>query len=212
MEVQWSTRHCPNSVTVCSDLFAFIAIAVDIPHCVFAVMEVNYFGVVAITQKFLPLIRQHKGRIINISSVAGFAAGATVGVYSASKFALEALTDSLRRELTPLGVAVVSVNPAFVKTKIGDKSAASYKAVSAEARQVYSHCINDKQAEQLEQMVAKGDEPTVTTEAIETALTSPKPNDRYVVANVDGAPAWLITKFIRILPTHLMDIISAPKK
>ncbi len=86
-----------------------------------AVMEVNYFGVVTITQKFLPLIRQHKGRIINISSVAGFAAGATVGVYSASKFALEALTDSLRRELTPLGVAVVSINPASVKTKIGTK-------------------------------------------------------------------------------------------
>jgi NAD(P)-dependent dehydrogenase (short-subunit alcohol dehydrogenase family) len=204
--------RCLPSVAVSIDLFALIAIAVDIPLCMSAVMEVNYFGVVAITQKFLPLIRQHKGRIINISSVAGFVAGATVGAYSASKFALEALTDSLRRELTPLGVAVVSVNPAFVKTKIGDKSRASYEAISPEARQVYSHCVNDKQAEQQAQMVAKGDEPTVTTEAIETALISPKPNDRYIVANVGGAPAWLITKFIRILPTHLMDIIGAPKK
>ncbi len=175
-------------------------------------MEVNYFGVVAITQKFLPLIRQHKGRIINISSIAGFFSAAAGAPYAPSKFALEALTDSLRRELTPLGVAVVSVNPGFVQTKIGDKSLASYDAISPEARQVYSSCMNDKQHDHVLQLIAKGDEPTVTTDAIETALTSPKPNDRYIVANMDGAPAWLMTKFIRILPTHLMDIIGAPKK
>ena len=175
-------------------------------------MEVNYFGVVAITQKFLPLIRQHKGRIINISSVAGFSATATGAPYAPSKFALESLTDSLRRELTPLGVAVVAINPALIKTSMSTTAAAEgFKAVSAAGRQVYSNCVNEKQAEQLARIVSKADDPIVTTEAIETGLTSPKPKDRYIVANVDGAPAWLIVFVGRILPTHLMDIISAPK-
>ncbi len=176
-------------------------------------MEVNYFGVVAITQKFLPLIRQHKGRIINISSVAGFIATATGAPYAPSKFALEALTDSLRRELTPLGVAVVAINPALIKTSMSTTAAAEgFKAVSAAGRQVYSDCVNDRQAEHFSRMVAKGDEPKVTSEAIETALTSPKPNDRFIVGNADGAPAWLAVRLIRFLPTHLFDLISAPKK
>ena len=177
----------------------------------FAVMEVNYFGVVAITQKFLPLIRQHKGRIINISSGLGFFSPATGAPYAPSKFALEALTDSLRRELTPLGVAVVSVNPGYVKSVMSSQAALKLDTISQEIRQVYSNCVNEKQAEQLARIVSKADDPIVTTEAIETGLTSPKPKDRYIVANVDGAPAWLIVFVGRILPTHLMDIISAPK-
>ena len=87
------------------------------PHSV-AVFEVNYFGVVAMTQKFLPLIRASKGRIINVSSILGLICRGGGGAYCSSKFALEGFSDSLRKEVRPLGVAVVLVNPATVLTKI----------------------------------------------------------------------------------------------
>ena len=63
------------------------------------VFEVNVVGVVAVTQAFLPLLKVARGRIVNISSLAGRAALPFLGPYAASKFALEAISDSLRREL-----------------------------------------------------------------------------------------------------------------
>ena len=88
--------------------------------------EVNVFGVLAITQKFLPLIHQAKGRIINISSTASSAVAPFHGPYSSAKLALNGLTDSLRLELKPLGVKVSLIIYGSVQTPIwatgGDKS------------------------------------------------------------------------------------------
>jgi short-subunit dehydrogenase len=61
-------------------------------------LEINVVGVAMVTQHFLPLLRQGRGRIVNISSTAGFLAVPMIGAYSASKFALEAMSDSLRQE------------------------------------------------------------------------------------------------------------------
>src|ERR1700746_2835599 len=70
------------------------------------VLEVNLIGVVAVTQAFLPLLRRSAGGIVNITSVAGRAALPFMGPYAASKFGLEAISDSWRRELIPFGVKV----------------------------------------------------------------------------------------------------------
>ncbi len=170
--------------------------------------EVNYFGAVAITQKFLPLIRQYKGRILNVSSVAGIIAGGSLGAYSGSKFALEALTDSLCRELAPLGVAVVIINPAAVSTKIGDKVLNQIVSVLPEQKwlDLYGRYYI-KQNEVFKRCFLKADEPTVTTEVVIAGLFAEKPEARYIVANLDGAPAWLIVRLAQTLPTYLLDLL-----
>jgi NAD(P)-dependent dehydrogenase (short-subunit alcohol dehydrogenase family) len=86
------------------------AIAVNAPVEVFAIdewrrlFEVNLFGHIAVTQTLLPALIRSKGRVVNISSVGGRIAMATYGPYASAKFALEAVSDSLRREIAPFGV------------------------------------------------------------------------------------------------------------
>ena len=75
------------------------------------VMEVNFFGAVSLTKTFLELIRENKGRVINVSSLNGIIGTGSKSAYCASKFALEGFSDSLRKEVAPLGVAVSIVNP-----------------------------------------------------------------------------------------------------
>jgi short-subunit dehydrogenase len=75
------------------------------------VFDVNVFGLMRATQKFLPLLRQSKGRVINVSSILGALTVPEMGVYSASKHAMESLSDAMRRELRPLDVSVSVVQP-----------------------------------------------------------------------------------------------------
>jgi NAD(P)-dependent dehydrogenase (short-subunit alcohol dehydrogenase family) len=85
--------------------------------------QTNVFGLLDVTRAFLPQMRERRsGRIINVSSVVGRVVFPGMGVYSASKFALEALSDALRMEVAPFGVSVVLIEPGFVKTDIGAAS------------------------------------------------------------------------------------------
>lgn len=83
--------------------------------------EVNLFGVIAVTQAFLPLLRESRGRIVNMSSVAGRFTFPFAGIYSASKHALEATSDAMRRELRSSGVGVTLVEPGSIRTPIWDR-------------------------------------------------------------------------------------------
>src|SRR3989442_13133999 len=85
------------------------------------VLEVNLVGAVAVTQAFLPLPKASRGRLVNMSSVAGRGALPFLGPYAASKFGLEAISDSLRRELLPFGVKVIVIEPGTFKTAIWSK-------------------------------------------------------------------------------------------
>jgi NAD(P)-dependent dehydrogenase (short-subunit alcohol dehydrogenase family) len=85
------------------------------------VFEVNVLGAHAVTRSFLPQLRASRGRIVMISSVSGRIAAPFLGPYAASKFALEALSDSLRRELAPFGVRVVVVQPGPIATPLWRK-------------------------------------------------------------------------------------------
>src|SRR5919106_1599759 len=84
-------------------------------------LEVNLIGQVAVTQAFLPALRRAGGRIVNVSSIGGRVAVPLLAPYNASKFALEAVSDSLRRELRSQGVDVIVVEPGGVKTPIWRK-------------------------------------------------------------------------------------------
>lgn len=83
--------------------------------------EVNVIGALATTQIFLPALRAGGGRVVMISSISGRLPMPFAGPYAASKFALEALSDSLRRELSPFGVDVVVIQPGAVRTAIWDR-------------------------------------------------------------------------------------------
>jgi NADP-dependent 3-hydroxy acid dehydrogenase YdfG len=85
--------------------------------------DTNVFGLLAVTRAVLPSMRARRaGRIINISSIVGRTSFPAMGVYGATKYAVEALSDSLRMELAPIGIKVVLVEPGFVATGIVDAS------------------------------------------------------------------------------------------
>ena len=88
-----------------------------------ALFDVNFFGVLAVQRAVLPHLRARRaGRVFNISSVGGFAGAAGWGLYAASKFALEGMSESLREELAPLGIAVTIVEPGGFRTDFLDAS------------------------------------------------------------------------------------------
>ena len=83
----------------------------------------NVFGVLAVLQAFLPHMRERRrGHVLNVSSVSGFVARAGTGIYSASKFALEALSESLAQEVAPLGIRVTIVEPGVFRTDFAGRS------------------------------------------------------------------------------------------
>jgi NAD(P)-dependent dehydrogenase (short-subunit alcohol dehydrogenase family) len=88
-----------------------------------AVYDTNVFGVLNVLRAVLPGMRARRsGRIINISSVGGFTAGAGWGVYSSTKFALEGISEALAHELAPLGINVTIVEPGYFRTDFLDSS------------------------------------------------------------------------------------------
>ncbi|RBL87746.1 dehydrogenase, partial [Streptomyces cavourensis] len=108
--------------------------------------EVNLFGHIAVIQKLLPFLRRSRGRVVNISSVGGVAALPVFGAYAGTKFALEAASDSLRREVSAHGVQVVVIQPGGVRTEMaarsGGLSLALAATMSTEHQRLYSHLIN----------------------------------------------------------------------
>ncbi len=82
--------------------------------------EANFWGAALMTRQFLPLLRKSGGRVINVSSMVGFCAIPLTSAYSASKFALEGLTEALYYELKPHGVQVALVEPGGFRTRFGD--------------------------------------------------------------------------------------------
>ena len=91
-------------------------------------LEVNVIGQVAVTRTLLPALLQARGRVVNVSSIGGRVAGPLLGPYAASKFALEAFTDVLRREVLARGVQVVAIEPGAVATPIWTKGRAEAEA------------------------------------------------------------------------------------
>ena len=93
------------------------------PEEVEAVFRTNVFGLLAVTRAVLPIMRARKsGRILNMSSVGGFAQVPGWGIYGATKFAVEGLSEALRAEVEPLGIQVVIIEPGSFRTDFLDGS------------------------------------------------------------------------------------------
>jgi NAD(P)-dependent dehydrogenase (short-subunit alcohol dehydrogenase family) len=170
-------------------------------------LEVNVIGQVAVTQAFLPALRRARGRIVNVSSVGGRVAVPLLSPYHASKFAIEGLSDSLRRELRPLGVQVAVVEPGAIATEIwrkGTATAAELLAAAPEAETVYGRVISAVRG-QAREATERAIPPSEVAEAIAHALTSPKPKTRYVV----GADAKQRVRVAGLLPDRAFDALVA---
>lgn len=165
--------------------------------------EVNFFGAIAVTQAFLPMLRSSKGRIVFISSISGQIASAFVGAYSSSKFALEAAADVLRMELRGSGVGVSVVQPGNVDTPIWNKGRAqkdSLLARAPQAREYYEKHL-DALAGLSQTQKAGGIDPAIVARVVLHALTAKKPRARYAV----GSPAGWMRRIFTALPETVRD-------
>jgi NAD(P)-dependent dehydrogenase (short-subunit alcohol dehydrogenase family) len=172
-------------------------------------LEVNLIGQLAVTQEFLPALRAGRGRIVNVSSIGGRVALPLVGAYNMSKFGLEAMSDSLRRELRGQGVDVVVIEPGGVKTPIWKKGNERAEGLLAgappEASRLYGPMIAALRKETVKIEQERGIEPREVAEAIGRALTSSRPRARYLV----GRDARVRGPMAKVLPDRVMDRLIA---
>ena len=161
------------------------------------VLEVNLVGAVAVTQAFLPLLKAARGRIVNISSVAGRGALPFMGPYAASKFALEGASDSLRREMLPFGVRVIVVEPGSVQSRIWEK-------VERWDLSRYRGTPYERVLERFRDLALRSGQRGLPAErvahAVAKALTARRPPLRILV--VESALGY---RLMELLPDRLMD-------
>jgi NAD(P)-dependent dehydrogenase (short-subunit alcohol dehydrogenase family) len=170
------------------------------------VFDVNFFGVVALTQAAIPLLRTGRGRIVHVGSIGGRVASPGLGPYSASKHAIEALAETQRHEFarskTPIRVALIE--PGEVKTAIWDKGDATVDELEltydtvAKARYQW---LLDQARGFLAEGREKGVPASAVADAVEHALTAKHPKARYVV----GPDAKLIAYVVSHLPDRVRD-------
>lgn len=167
-------------------------------------MEVNFIAPVALTQGCLPLLRTGRGRVVNISSISGKVAAPLLVPYSASKFAIEAFSDGLRRELRPWGLPVVSIVAGSIATPIWKKTVGSADAMRQRlprrAESLYGPMMN-RGYRRAERSAARGVPVEEFAALLARILQTPHPRPRYLV----GKGTWLAAGMARLLPDRWLD-------
>lgn len=170
--------------------------------------EVNLFGHIVMTQALLPKLIESRGTVVNISSVGGKVAMATYGPYAGTKFALEAVSDALRREVEPLGVKVIVVEPGAVTTDMLGRVAVSgeriVSAMTTEQRSRYAALMHSI-ISQAQAAFPKGVPAAEAGRVIVDAIMSKRPRTRYTV----GRDAAIIVRLIRLLSDRMLDRLLA---
>merc|ERR1711879_209154 len=145
-------------------------------------MNVNLLGHIRILQETIKLVRESKGRIVNVVSVAGRITTGALGAYSASKHGMEAITDALRAELEPWKISVTAIEPGIIDTGLA-RSAADGEGVWNKllpgARELYPDLYQI--TTRTGKMGLVGNPVDTVTDAIEHAITSSHPQTRYLV-------------------------------
>ncbi|MBS1662362.1 MAG: SDR family NAD(P)-dependent oxidoreductase [Bacteroidetes bacterium] len=162
-------------------------------------LEVNVFGAARLIQLVLPYMRaQHSGRIINISSIGGKVAMPLGGWYHASKFALEALSDSLRAEVGQFGIDVVVIEPGGVKSEWAD--IAVENGLKNSGNGVYGPMVR-KFAGMQKSFANRLPEPKIIADIVLKAILARRPKTRYVA----GFMARPMLAMRKLLSDRLMD-------
>jgi NAD(P)-dependent dehydrogenase (short-subunit alcohol dehydrogenase family) len=172
-------------------------------------LETNVVGALAVTQRFLPLLRASGGRIVNVSSGVGNIAPAYLGAYAASQFAKEGLSDALRRELRPLGVSVSVIQPGAVYTPIWAKIRESADEIldAAPSEVVETYRARFTAFLKVNELRAQASKTTTTdyAHAVAAALAAKRPKLRYRV----GLDSWSSVVARRVLPDRVIDALIA---
>jgi NAD(P)-dependent dehydrogenase (short-subunit alcohol dehydrogenase family) len=160
--------------------------------------ETNFFGVIRVTQAVLPRMRERrKGRILMMSSVSGFVTPPTQGAYSASKHAVEALSNALRHELYPFGIHTILIQPGYIMTNI-QKTAMQLtqnyeeKFKSGPYVKIYASYLGSATSTRAQSKTTPEDCARIMLRAIE----APRPKARYGVtplATFAKISKWLLT-------------------
>jgi NAD(P)-dependent dehydrogenase (short-subunit alcohol dehydrogenase family) len=176
------------------------------PEILRAQFEVNVFGWHDLTARMIPAMRERgQGRIVFCSSILGLMAAPYRGAYCASKFAVEALADTLRMELEGTGIKVALIEPGPIATRFVEKAIEAYRRnVDLEAsphRHVYRVRIakmeeGGKQAFKLP--------PEAVAAKLAQAVESKRPKSRYYVT----LPSYAVALFRRVLPTSALDGVA----
>jgi NAD(P)-dependent dehydrogenase (short-subunit alcohol dehydrogenase family) len=164
-----------------------------------AQMETNFFGVLRVCRAVLAIMRrQGSGHIINISSLAGVLGLPFSGLYSASKFALEGMTESLRLELRPFGVRVVLIEPGDFNTQL---PARRRVASESETNDAYQKKLSQFKAAQ-EKDESKAPSPEPVAHLVERILGTGAPPLRYTVGMFGQR---IVVPLKRLLPQRLFE-------
>lgn len=170
-------------------------------------MDVNFFGMVDVTKTFLPSLRQQTGRVINVTSVAGRSAVPQMSSYSASKFAAEAFSDALRREMWAFGIKVIVIEPSFMKTPLLEPLLVDRERMIDAAPRVlqdtYGTDYRTKSHEALKRLLSQSMDPDVVVQKIVEAVESSAPKTRYLI----GAQTLFLGVIINLLPDAVADYI-----
>jgi len=168
--------------------------------------DVNVFGLIEITQRFLPLLRRTRGRIVNMGSLSGRVAAPFLGPYCASKFAVRAVSDSLRREVSDLGVHVALIEAGPIDTPIWEKAITK----ASEMKNNLSPEMNLIYGDSMKALAAGLEVSSMTAfpmdyvgEAAFKALTARKPKAYYYI----GKNIRRSEILVKYLPVRLLDRI-----
>ena len=178
--------------------------------------EVNVFGVAVMTRDFLPLVRQGGGRVVHIGSNGGYTTSPFIAPYSATKHAIEALADGLRRELRPWGIEVALIEPGSVATPIWEKGREEIdrlrRTLPDRGKELYEPMIASF-ATYLDQTAARGVPPEHVAKAVAHALTARRPRTRYRVGP-DARIMWWLGKVLpdRVIDALLTRLLGLPRR
>ncbi len=165
--------------------------------------DTNVFGLLTMTRTVLPAMRARgSGRVINISSLVGRTTFPGMGVYGATKYAVEAVSDALRQEVAGFGIKVVIIEPGFVATGLGE-AADGKTAQSRETTDAYAE-MTAAGGRYVAAQLAKGIAPETVAATIVSAAEHPRPRDRYVVPGSARPRIALLTT----LPAGVVDKVK----
>ncbi len=158
--------------------------------------ETNFFGALRMIQGVLTAMReQGSGRIVNIGSVAGFLPSPYMGIYAASKHALEGYSESLDHEVRQFGIRVCVVEPGFTRTGLDRNSRSAVQRLAAYAGE------RNRAREAVRASIMRGDDPATVASVVREALTSPSPRVRYPA----GRQARILSLLKTLAPAQLLD-------
>ena len=164
-----------------------------------AIFETNCFAALRLSQAVLPAMRkQRSGTIVNVGSVAGVIAVPMDGAYSATKFALRAMSRSMRMEVAPFGVRVVLVEPGIVRTDFFSNKVIVDEEVKGEWPYV---AMRGARSLRARSRVMFGGRPERTAMRIRQVIEGRRPAARYTV----GLDAWAGAWAARLLPDGILD-------